>query len=109
MKPPLLRLPPLHLVAACALAALALLPAGCKPAGSHSPAMPPLPQVTVAPVEQQDLVEWEELTGRTAPIEFVEIRTRVSGHIEKVLFASGQMVKKDCLSLTGAQNSEIPG
>src|SRR5258705_8233980 len=56
--------------------------------------MPPPPQVTVAAVEQQELVEWEELTGRTAPIEFVEVRPRVSGHIEKVLFESGQLVKK---------------
>jgi len=76
-----------------ALAAMALIPAGCKRADPHS-AMPPPPQVTVAPVEQQELVEWEELTGRTAPIEFVEVRPRVSGHVEKVLFESGQLVKK---------------
>ncbi len=57
-------------------------------------AAPPPPQVTVAPVEQRELVEWEELTGRTAPVEFVEIRPRVSGHIQEVRFAAGQQVKK---------------
>lgn len=84
---------PLLLLASCALAALALLSSGCKRPSSHS-AMPPPPQVSVATVEQQELVEWEELTGRTAPIEFVGVRPRVSGHIEKVLFKSGQLVKK---------------
>ncbi len=39
-------------------------------------------------------MEWEELTGRTAPIDFVEVRPRVSGHIEKIPFESGQLVKK---------------
>ena len=66
---------------------------GCKQSESQSH-MPPPPQVTVAPVAQEELVEWEELTGRAASIEFVEVRPRVSGHIEKVLFESGQLVKK---------------
>ena len=56
--------------------------------------MPPPPQVTVAPVEQQELVEWEELTGRSAAVDFVEVRPRVSGHIDKVLFESGQLARK---------------
>lgn len=56
--------------------------------------VPPPPSVTVAPVEQRELIEWEELTGRTAPVEFVEVRPRVSGHIERVAFESGQMVAK---------------
>src|SRR4026207_687797 len=64
---------------------------GSSPAGGH--AMPPA-EVTVAPVEQRELVQWEELTGRTASIEYVEVRPRVSGHIEKVHFESGQLVKK---------------
>lgn len=54
----------------------------------------PPPAVTVAPVEQQQLVEWSEFTGRTEPIESVEIRARVSGYIQEVRFKSGQMVKK---------------
>lgn len=55
--------------------------------------MPP-PMVTVAPVLQQEIVEWEEFTGRTAAIENVEVRPRVSGHIDAVKFQSGQLVKK---------------
>jgi len=52
------------------------------------------PSVTVAPVEQKEIVEWDEFTGRTEPVETVEVRPRVSGHIEEVRFQSGALVKK---------------
>jgi multidrug efflux system membrane fusion protein len=55
--------------------------------------MPP-PKVTVAPVTQRTIVEWEEFTGRTEAVETVEVRPRVSGHIQEVRFQSGQLVKK---------------
>ena len=55
---------------------------------------PPPPAVTVAPVEHQQIVEWAEFTGRTEPLESVEIRPRVSGYIQDVKFQSGQLVKK---------------
>ncbi|HWN25171.1 MAG TPA: efflux RND transporter periplasmic adaptor subunit [Candidatus Sulfotelmatobacter sp.] len=61
--------------------------------GEAHPKMTP-PAVTVAPVERQELVEWDEFTGRTEPIEFVEVRPRVSGHIQEVRFESGKLVKK---------------
>ena len=77
-----------------ATASITLLLAGCKPGQPHGGGFPPPPQVAVATVEQRELVEWEELTGRTAPVEFVEVKPRVSGHIEKILFESGQLVKK---------------
>lgn len=68
---------------------------GCQPAGpAPGQSAPPPPTVTVAPVEQRELVEWNEYTGRTAPVEFVEIRPRVSGHIQEVRFSAGQLVKK---------------
>jgi len=81
---------------AAALMASALIIAGCgKPAaqqGGHAQ-MPP-PQVAFVPVQHEDIVEWEEFTGRTAPVNYVEVRPRVSGHIEAVKFHSGQLVKK---------------
>jgi len=52
------------------------------------------PKVTVAPVAQKNIVEWQEFTGRTEAIETVEVRPRVSGHIQQVSFQSGQLVKK---------------
>lgn len=76
---------------AFALASLALL-SGC----GRSPVAkaPPAPAVTVAPVEQKEIVEWAEFTGRTEPVDWVEVRPRVSGYIEAVKFQSGQLVKK---------------
>jgi len=67
--------------------------AGCGKAATRNQAPPP-PAVTVAPVEQTDLVEWTEFTGRTEPVESVEIRPRTSGYIQEVRFQSGQLVKK---------------
>ena len=70
---------------------------GCRPGGGGGGGghqMPPPPGVTVAAVEQRELLEWQELTGRTAPVEFVEIRPRVSGYVERVAFEAGQVVKK---------------
>ena len=52
------------------------------------------PSVTVAPVEQKEIVEWSEFTGRTEPVDSVEIRPRTSGYIQEVHFQSGQLVKK---------------
>lgn len=72
---------------------LMLIVAGCK-RGPQAQQMPPPPLVTVAPVEQRRVVDWEEFTGRTVPVEFVEVRPRVSGHIQEVRFKAGQMVKK---------------
>jgi RND family efflux transporter MFP subunit len=65
---------------------------GCGHGGAQSQ-MPP-PAVTVAPVEQKELVEWREFTGRTEPVAAVEIRPRASGYIQEVRFQSGQLVKK---------------
>jgi len=67
--------------------------AGCRPhpAAANKPA---LPSVTVAPVEQKEIVEQDQFTGRIEPVESVEIRPRVSGYIQEVEFQSGQLVKK---------------
>ena len=66
--------------------------AGC---GHQAPQQKPTPPpVTVAPVEQKEIVEWSEFTGRVEPVESVEVRPRVSGYIQEVRFQSGQLVKK---------------
>ena len=76
-----------------ALGAALILSTGCTRNAAQAPTPPPT--VTVAPVEQRQLVEWDEFTGRTEPVEFVEVRPRVSGHIQEVRFQSGQLVRKD--------------
>ena len=74
-------------------AAMAGIVAGCQ-RGAAGQAAPPPPNVTVAPVEQKEIVEWSEFTGRVQPVESVEVRPRVSGYIQEVRFQSGQLVKK---------------
>jgi RND family efflux transporter MFP subunit len=66
--------------------------AGCQRPAAQ--ATPPLPTVTVSAVVQKDIVEWAEFTGRTEPVESVDVRPRVSGYIQEVRFQSGQLVKK---------------
>ena len=75
-----------------AVGALAILSSGCSHQASQQ--APPAAAVTVAPVEQKEIVEWSEFTGRTEPVESVEIRPRVFGYIQEVRFQSGQLVKK---------------
>lgn len=69
-----------------------ILTAGCTKS-APPPAMAPT-AVTVAAVEQKNIVEWNEFTGRVEPVQSVEIRPRVSGYIQEVKFQSGQLVKK---------------
>jgi RND family efflux transporter MFP subunit len=83
---------PRRLLPALGLVALTLLSA-CR-RGGEPPQRAPAPAVTVAPVEQKEIVEWDEFTGRTEPVESVEVRPRVSGYIEAVKFQSGQLVPK---------------
>src|SRR6266496_2957046 len=75
-----------------AMASTLLLAIGCGRQLAEQRLSPPV--VTVAPVERQELIEWDEFTGRTEPVESVEVRPRVSGYIQEVRFQSGQLVKK---------------
>lgn len=63
-------------------------------APAAAPATPPAPRVTVAPVEQQLVTDYEELTGHVDATETVELRARVSGHLDTVHFQAGQLVAK---------------
>jgi RND family efflux transporter MFP subunit len=74
------------------IGALAILSTGCSHKVSQQ--RPPAAAVTVAPVEQKEIVEWSEFTGRTEPVESVDVQPRVSGYIQEVRFQSGQLVKK---------------
>jgi multidrug efflux system membrane fusion protein len=76
------------------VAAAALMFAGCSRGNAAQQQQQMSPSVTVAPVEQREIVEWDEFTGRTEPVESVEVRPRVSGYIQEVKFQSGQLVKK---------------
>src|SRR5215470_16769096 len=81
-----------RLVPVVSIAALIFVAAGCSRGAAQQ--QPPPPNVTVAPVESREIVEWNEFTGRVEPVETVEVRPRVSGYIQRVRFQSGQLVKK---------------
>jgi multidrug efflux system membrane fusion protein len=59
-----------------------------------APASPPAARVTIASVEEKVLVDYEEITGHVDSTETVELRARVSGHLDSVHFQAGQLVKK---------------
>lgn len=80
------------LIALASTAGIAFVSAGHGRATAVQ--QPPAPAVTVAPVEQRAIVEWNEFTGRTEPVDSVEVRPRVSGYVQEVRFQSGQLVKK---------------
>ncbi len=54
---------------------------------------PPAPPVTIANPLAKKITTWDEYSGRFEAVESVEIRSRVSGFIDKVQFKDGQIVK----------------
>jgi len=83
------------LAAGVSLAALAVAVHGSNTAqGDTAPAAPAATPVSVAVVEQRELVSWAEFSGRLEAIERVEIRSRVSGVVEQVHFSQGALVKQ---------------
>lgn len=69
---------------------LGLAVPACREANTFVP--PPPPAVTVAHPVRQEVVTHMEFTGRTVPYEAVEIRARVSGFLEKIVFEEGTKV-----------------
>jgi len=72
------------------LIALVVLVA-CEEQNTYVP--PPPPKVTVAAPEKQAVTEYLEMTGTTAVSNTVELRARVEGYLDKVLFEDGETVK----------------
>jgi RND family efflux transporter MFP subunit len=83
-----------NLRAASLLLSAALTLGGCSKSGGP-PSAPP--EVSVAPVIEKRVKDWDEFTGRLQAVETVEIRPRVSGYIDKVAFTEGSLVKRGAL------------
>ncbi|MGU3475603.1 efflux RND transporter periplasmic adaptor subunit [Methylobacterium sp. D48H] len=86
------RLPSLLTVLSGLIAALAAGPLA-TPARAQAPGGPP-PKVTVAKPVVRQIVEQDQYTGRFDAIDYVEVRARVTGYLEKINFVDGQTVKK---------------
>jgi multidrug efflux pump subunit AcrA (membrane-fusion protein) len=72
---------------------------GCGPADAQG-AAPPAAPVSVAPAVQRTISDSEAFSGRLEATEFVELRPRLSGMVEKVHFADGALVTKGQLLFT---------
>ena len=76
---------------ALGLVLFALVGCGTK---EHEKAELPAPMVTVAPPVERVVTRYEFATGRTAPLEQVNVRARVSGFLKAIYFQEGREVKK---------------
>ncbi len=67
---------------------------GCSEEKSSAQAAPPPPpQVTVAKPIKKLVSDYDEYVGRFVAIDYVEVRARVSGYLDKIHFTDGQLVK----------------
>jgi membrane fusion protein, multidrug efflux system len=67
--------------------------AGCSGADAQG-GPPPAASVSVSPAVQRTISDTEEFSGRIEATEFVELRPRVAGTVERVHFADGAFVTK---------------
>jgi len=77
-----------------AIAATLFLISGCGGPADAQGGPPPAPPVSVAPAVQRPVADSEEFSGRLEAAEYVELRPRVSGTIDKVHFTDGALVRK---------------
>jgi RND family efflux transporter MFP subunit len=84
---------------AASLAAV-LLTAACSESPQKPAAAPPPPAVTVASPVKRTIVDKDEYVGRFVAIDSVEVRARVSGYLDRIDFADGQLVEQGKLLFT---------
>ena len=62
--------------------------------GEKEAQQPPLTPVKSTLAKELEMLDWDDYTGRIEAMETVDIKARVSGYLEKVLFKDGDRVKK---------------
>lgn len=82
-----------------------LIFAACGEKAGYTP--PPPPQVTVSHPLKQTITDYLEFTGNTQAINTVQLRARVEGYLEKVLFHDGNPIKKGQLLFLIQQNTYL--
>jgi RND family efflux transporter MFP subunit len=76
---------------------------GCEQKSTY--VAPPPPTVTVSQPVQRQITDHLDLTGNTQAVNTVQLRARVQGILEKVLFQDGDRVKKGQLLFLIQQNT----
>jgi RND family efflux transporter MFP subunit len=76
------------------LAAISAILAGCGQSQAPAQTAPPPPQVSVAKPIKKMVTDHDEYVGRFIAFDYVEVRARVSGYLDKILFKDGQLVKE---------------
>ncbi len=67
----------------------------------------PPPVVSATQPRVQSLIDWDEYTGRFDAVEAVDVRARISGYLDRVMFKDGQEIKKgDLLFVIDARSFE---
>jgi RND family efflux transporter MFP subunit len=66
---------------------------GCSSKPSEAPAAEPPPVAVSHPVERE-VTDYADFTSRTAAVDSVELRARVSGYLDRVNFKEGALVNK---------------
>ena len=80
--------------------AVPLLLSACGDSADAQGGPPRAMPVSVAPAVQRTITESEEFSGRLEATEYVELRPRVAGIIDKLHFVDGAFVKKGDLMFT---------
>jgi RND family efflux transporter MFP subunit len=88
-----MRYHPSHLAGAALVLGCCLALAGCARGPSEAPAAAP-PPVTVSYPVEREVTDHADFTARTAAVDSVELRARVSGYLDRANFKEGSLVKK---------------
>ena len=93
-------MPYTKLAPALALMLAAALASGCGEEAPKQQAAAPAPPVTVSRPVTKVVSDFDEYVGRFVAVDYVEIRARVSGYLEKIHFTDGQLVKANDVLFT---------
>jgi multidrug efflux system membrane fusion protein len=91
-----------QLVLSSVMTVASMLPllAACGDRADAQGGPPHAPPVSVAPAVQRSITDSEEFSGRLEATEYVELRPRISGTIDKIHFVDGALVRKGDLMFT---------
>jgi RND family efflux transporter MFP subunit len=90
-------------ISSAVLLGLSLLIAGCENPNTYVP--PPPPPVTVSHPMRGEVKPYLEFTGNTQAVRTVQLRARVEGYLEKILFKEGDVVNEGQVLFVIQQNT----